>query len=259
MSVLQGQVPIGSGGNTVNVVAWDTTVIAPVVIMAGTATQNVNVVNAIAMTATSPLTVTASANPLVVSVSNVGGPYLVTASANPLVVSVSNVGGPYVVTASANPLVVTAAAPLVVTASAAPLVVSVSNVAGPFVVTASANPVTVIPNVGTAMYNGTATAVNYALLAITTSAAAIIVTSAASKVIIVLSALINGNTALNFRFQSAATDIGGPVFVNTLGGGAVLPHNDHGWFKTNSAQSLIGSASASGSVSGCLTYIVVSG
>ena len=107
-------------------------------------------------------------------------------------------------------------------------------------------------------YQGSSTAINYAAIAITTSVASIVVTSVAGKSIVVTSLWINANTLMSALFLNATTTAGGPLFVLTNGGGMVLPQNRDGWFKSGSqAQSFIITPSASGSLSGALTYILV--
>lgn len=111
---------------------------------------------------------------------------------------------------------------------------------------------------GSIRYAGTSTNVNHLYLSITTSAAAIVVTSAANKVHIVTALWLNGNTTAAFKLQSATTDIG-TLFIATSGVGAVLGHNPHGWNRTTASQSLVASAAASGSYSGWISYITISG
>lgn len=156
--------------------------------------------------------------------------------------------------------------------------VTIVNTAGPFTISGSAsviNTVAVsgsvtaiglsttadffcIPTGNSIRYAGTSTNVNQLYLTVTTSAAVILVTSAANKVFIITSLWLNGNTAAAFKLQSATTDIG-TMFIATSGVGVVLGHNDHGWNRSTVSQSLVASAAASGSYSGWISYITVSG
>lgn len=114
-----------------------------------------------------------------------------------------------------------------------------------------------LPTGGFLRYLGTGTNVGYGQLLITSSAAAILVTSVSGKSIVVLSLFVNGNTANSLFFQSATTNIAGPLFIATSGVGMVLGRNEDGWFKTNAGQSLVGSLAASATAGGSITYVVV--
>jgi len=208
---------------------------------------------------------------------NTAGPYTVTGvglgiSGSASIINTVAISG----SVTAIGLSTTASFILVGASTTAP--VTIVNTAGPFTISGSAsiiNTVAVsgsvtaiglattadffaIPTGGSVRYNGTSTNVNQLWLSITTSAAVIVVTSAANKVHIITSLWMNGNTAAAFKWQSATTDIG-TLFIATSGVGMVLGHNDHGWHRTTSAQSLVASAAASGSYSGWLSYITISG
>lgn len=230
MPINAGAKPAITIGGTTNVkiVSWDSTASIPagtsaigaVSIIAGTATQNVLVV----------------AQPIGIS-GTVTGIVAASGTQNVIVVGASTTQA-----------------------------VTVVNTAGPFTVSGTVSALLAattadtfaIPTGGSIRYNGTSTNVNQLWLTITTSAAVIVVTSAANKVHIITSLWMNGNTSAAFKWQSATTDIG-TLFIATSGVGMVLNHNDHGWHRTTASQSLVASAAVSGSYSGWVGYITISG
>lgn len=237
-----------SGTQDVKVVAWDSTTTGRVVVLSQTGTQTVNVVASTAVAMSGTGNVTIAGQPIGIS-GTITGIVAASGTQNVIVVGQST---------TANVTIVNTAGPYTISGSAS--VINTVAVSGS--VTAIGIATTAdffcIPTGNTLRYAGTSTNVNNLYLTITTSAAVILVTSAASKVHIITSLWLNGNIAAAFKLQSATTDIG-TMFIATSGVGVVLGHNDHGWNRTTAGQSLVASAAASGSYSGWISYITISG
>lgn len=256
-----------TGTQNVSVVAWDTTNVIPlvrisgtaqVVLMAGTATQNVAIIGqpiGVSGTVSAAFAGTADVQvvntPTVTAVPSGTQNVLLVGSipaGNVLVGSFTSIpSGTQAVTGTVNGV-------LIASVPAGNVIIGSVNVVG----IATTADVFAIPHGSSIRYAGVSTAVNFARINLVTSGDGIIVTSAAGKSVVVLSLVLNGNGANTAIIVSSASanPIGPTVFIATSGVGMVLNNNDHGWFRTTTGHSLVINVASSGSVSGCLTYLL---
>jgi len=250
------------GGTTdVKIVNWDTTGAGS--IPAGTAGIGKVIVTAI--TGTSNVAITSQ--PIGVS-GTVTGIVAASGTQDVSIVNIPTITGSVSISGTANALIV--AQPIGISGSVTPLgTVAISGSASVINTVAISGSVTAIGIATTAdmfaiehgsslRYAAVTTSVNFARINLVTSGDGIIVTSAAGKSVIVLSFVLNGNGANAAVIASSvsAVPIGPTIFIATSGVGMVLNHNPHGWFRTTTGHSLVLNVASSGSVAGCLTYIL---
>lgn len=138
------------------------------------------------------------------------------------------------------------------------LIAGTANIGSLLAGTGNIGFVTATEQGGVIRYNGVTTAIQYAVIALTTSVNAIVVTSVSAKQIVALGLVLAGSPAMQLSFfSSAATAISGALFL-LAGTPLVMPRNLDGWFApTTAGQSLTLTPSVSGSVGGAISYIVV--
>jgi len=107
--------------------------------------------------------------------------------------------------------------------------------------------------------NGISTPVltqNFTAFSMNTNSTSSLVAAVASKKIRVINFWATTSTATNFQLLSAAATVSGLMQL-TDKAGIVLPEANLGWLETAAGSALVGSSSASATVSGNITYITI--